>query len=101
MNATILLHPLAVLLSLIHLGINICLFFLIIRWVQNWKEVGWLSGLDRLGRPLTDAMTTAARNYIKRKFPRKHFSERGLICICILGLSLIGFLLSLLPAPSL
>ena len=55
MNATILLYPLAVLLSLIHLGINICLFFLIIRWIQTWKEVGWLSGLDRLGRPLTGA----------------------------------------------
>jgi hypothetical protein len=101
MNATILLHPLAVLLSLIHLGINICLFFLIIRWIQTWKEVGWLSGLDNLGRPLTGAMTTAVRNHLKRKFPKETFSERGLICICILGLSLIGFILSLLPSPSL
>jgi hypothetical protein len=51
MNATILLYPLAVLLFLIHLRINICLLFLIIRWAQTWKEVGWLSGHDNLGRP--------------------------------------------------
>ena len=101
MNANILLHPIGVMLSLIHLGINICLFFLIIRWIQSWKEVGWLSGMDNLGRPLTGALTTAARNRLKRKFPQERFSERGLIAICLLVLSLVGFVLSLLPIPNL
>ncbi len=94
MIMNVLFHPIAAVLYLVHLGINIALLFLLIQLILTWKRPAWLVPLGTVGRPITDAMTGAIAARLEGRFRGRKFSERGRLSICIVLLTLADLCLA-------
>ncbi len=88
LSNNIIFNPIAAAVYLAHLGINIALLFLLIQLILTWKYFAWLTPLDKVGKPVTDAMTGAVSARIESRFGERKFSERGRLSICIVILTL-------------
>ena len=84
----IVLNPIATVLYLVHLGINIALLLLLIQWFLTWRRLAWLDPLAVVCRPITDAMTNAVATRFEGRFRSRKLSERGRLAICIALLTL-------------
>ena len=78
---------LMVILSLIVVGINVTIFFLVIRAVIIWKNVSFFRGFDVAGKSLVDTYT----RFIERlwsRFTQKHLTLKGNLLIGLILLEL-------------
>ncbi len=73
------------------LGIDILLFFLLVRLIQTWKRISWLASLDKIGAQLVEATTSRIGNILKSN---KNLTDKGRILFSIIVLTLIKFVLS-------
>ena len=89
----IILNPIAGIFYLVHLGINIAMLFTVIRLILTWKHFGWLTHLDKVGRPLVDSMTTAVGHFVDVRW-KKRLPEKGRLFICIVLLSIVEMMLT-------
>ena len=95
MIALSILNPVIAFLVLARIGIDIWLFFLIVRWVQSIFHTRLLSGMDRVGRPMVDTLVDAIRKTISRIAPERHPTEASLVAMSILLMSMCGFTISM------
>ena len=94
MLTTILLNPITAICYLVHLGINIVLFFLLIQLILTWRRFAWLAPLGEVGKPITDAMTGAVAKRLEGRFRSRQLSDRGKLSICIVILTLADLCLA-------
>ena len=89
----IILNPIVGIFYLVHLGINIAVFFVVIRLILTWKHFTWLTHLDKVGRPLVDSMTNAVGKFVETRWHKK-ISEKGRLLICLVLLEIAGLILN-------
>ena len=94
MIMNIILNPIAAVIYLVHLGINITLLFLVIELILTWKNLTWLVPLAKVGRPITEAMTNAVAARVGGKFRNRKITQRGKLSICIGILTLADLFLA-------
>ncbi len=94
MIMNIILNPIAAVIYLVHLGINITLLFLVIELILTWKNFIWLEPLAKVGRPITEAMTNAVAVWVGSKFRSRKITQRGKLSICIVILTLADLFLA-------
>ena len=80
--------PIAPLLYLAHLGIDIARLFLVTELILTWKRFACLVPLATVGRPITDAMTTAVDRRLQGRLRGRKLSRRGKLAVCIVILTL-------------
>ncbi len=90
----IILNPIAAVIYLVHLGINIALLFLVIELFLTWKNLTWLMPLAKVGRPITDSMTSAVATGVAGRFSGRKITKRGKLSICIGILTLADLFLA-------
>ena len=83
MIATIILNPVAAVLYLIHMGVNIAQLFLLVHLVLIWKRPAWLVSFGTIGKPITAAMTHAVTSHLKGRLRGRKLTERGKLLFCI------------------
>ncbi len=93
MIAMAILNPIAAIVSLAHLVINIAIFFTVIRLILAWKTFNLLAHLYKVGRPLVDGMTNSTGKFIEARWQKK-ISEKCLLLISLLALMLADFVLT-------
>jgi hypothetical protein len=81
------LNILLVFLHLMCIGIDVAIFFLLLRFVSMWRRVSWLEQLNEVGRPLVDAIVAKIGRLWYRTV-QKQLSCRGVLLV-----SLTAFLL--------
>ncbi len=86
------LNPITMLFHLIHLGISIMAFFLVVRLILTWKRFGWLEAFDKAGGSLVNGMTTAVGDCLSRGI-RKKISDRGRLLVSLAILTLADLVL--------
>jgi hypothetical protein len=79
-------------LILICLGIDITIFFLLIRLVLSRWKIGWLGSFDQAGDRLV-TVTAESTSKIWLQFTQKHLSIRGQLCVAVIGLTLVRLFL--------
>ena len=89
----IILNPIAAIIYLVHLGINIAVFFTVIRLILTWKHFAWLAHFDTVGRPLINSMTNAVGKFIETKWHKK-LSEKGNLLVCLMLLTTAELILT-------
>jgi len=104
MIATIILNPVAAVLYLIHLGVNIAQLFLLVQLILTWKRPAWLVTFGEIGKPITAAMTHAVTSHLKGRLRGRKLTERGNLLLCTGLLTLTDLIiryasLALLVAP--
>ena len=65
------------------IGLDVAIFFIQIRLILLWKNVGWLVPLDNIGTPLVNSLTGAASDVLKTKRP---LSQKGTLILVLLAL---------------
>jgi len=80
------------LLSFIAIGIDICIFFLLIRIIVNWKKIKWFERFNDIGKQLIDPIS-AKTGQLWYRASKKHLSDRGKLLVAITVLSFIRLLL--------
>ncbi len=83
MIATIILNPVAAVLYLIHMGVNIAQLFLLVHLILTWKRPAWLVSFGTIGKPITTAMTNGVATHLKGRLRGRKFTERGKLLFCI------------------
>ena len=96
MIALSILNPVIAFLVLARIGINIWLFFLIVRWIQCVFHTRLLSGIDRVGRPMVDALVGGVRKTIAQINPERCPTETSLVAMSIFLISMCGFAISMM-----
>jgi len=86
------LNPIAGIFYLVHLGINIAVFFTVIRLILMWKHFIWLAHFDTVGKPLVNGMTHAIGKFAETKW-HKNLSEKSRLLIILAILMLADFIL--------
>lgn len=81
-----------VFISLICIGIDIAVFFLLVRLVLMWRSISWLERLNDIGKNLVDALGAYAGRLWYRG-TRKPLSEKGQLIVSLLALSIIRLVL--------
>ena len=89
------LNPLTTLLALLTLGIDIGLFFLLVRLLWLWRPVKGLAGLNQAGEILVNQIVKVIE-ILTRKFTACELSEKGKLAIGITFLTLVNLLLKAL-----
>ncbi|HBG60690.1 MAG: hypothetical protein A2Y10_13185 [Planctomycetes bacterium GWF2_41_51] len=77
-------------LYFICVGLDIAMFFLQIRLIQNWKTVSWLVPFDNAGKFLVDAISMKVSGYLKTQ---NQLSERGKLIIALIAFALLKIIL--------
>ena len=93
MTAMTILNPIAAIIYLVHLGINIAVFFTVIRLILTLKHFAWLGHFDTMGRPLVNGMTTAVGKFVETRW-HKNLSEKGLLLICLVVMATAELILT-------
>ncbi len=88
----VLINPLSMILYCIVLGIDICLFFLIVRLLVLWRNPIILEGLNHAGRPLVNGITNYLGNAANRLLCQQ-LSKQGKVAVSLAILSLTNLLL--------
>ena len=91
----ILLNPIPAMLCFITIGIDIAIFFLIVRLILTWRNFRWLVPFDKTGSSLVEAITQAAGKVFSSRWSKK-LSEKGKILTCFVGLMIIKLIISAL-----
>jgi hypothetical protein len=78
---------------LISTGLDIVIFFLIVRIVLFWRSIKWLKRFNKAGRTLVDAIAQQT-DRLWYKATRKQLSERGKIIVSLAVWSFVRLLLS-------
>ena len=89
----IILNPIFTVLYFINLGIDIAIFFLIIRLIRNWRHFQWLVPFDRVGNLLVERITNAAGMFWSSMSDRR-LSDNGRIMISLGILTLVKLILA-------
>ena len=95
MTAMTILNPIAAIIYLIHLGINIAVLFTVIRLILMWKHFAWLARFYTVGKPLVDGMTNAIGKFVETRW-HKNLSEKGRLLICLVILTTAELVLTCL-----
>jgi len=85
----ILLNP----IYFVALGVDILLFFLIVRLIQTWKRISWLASFDKAGAQLVEVTTSKIGKFVK-SISNKNLTDKGRILFSIVALTLIKVVLS-------
>lgn len=83
------LNPITALVYLVCLAINITLFFLLVRLIQLWRTVRWLTPFDKVGQPLVDGIMS----WIGKFQCYQKLSEQGRIIMSLSILIMLNLLL--------
>lgn len=83
MTAMTILNPIAAIIYLVHLGINIAVLFTVISLILTWKHFAWLARFYTVGKPLVDGMTNAIGTFVETRW-HKNLSEKGRLLICLM-----------------
>jgi len=86
------LNPIAGIFYLVHLGINIAVFFTVIRLILMWKHFIWLAKFDAIGKPLVNGMTNAIGKFVETRW-HKNLSEKSRLLVSLTILMLADFIL--------
>ena len=89
----IVFNPILAILYFINLGIDIAMFFLVVRLIMNHHSVQWLAGLDRVGNALVDGMASLVARCWNSK-SQKPLSANGCVIVDLVALTLIKLILS-------
>lgn len=82
-----------VLFHLISIGLDIVIFFLLVRIVLFWRGINWLKRFNEAGRTLVDA-TARQTERLWYKATRKRLSARGKIVVSLAVWSFVRLFLS-------
>ena len=72
------------------IGIDVVMFFLQIRLILLWKNIGWLVPFDNTGKPLVDSVTGKISIYLKTQKP---LSEKGKLIIALIAFAIVRIIL--------
>jgi len=86
MTAMTIFNPIAAIIYLVHLGINIVVLFLVIRLILTWKHFAWLARFYAVGKSLVDGMTNAIGKFAEIRW-HKNLSEKGRLLVCLVILA--------------
>jgi hypothetical protein len=84
---------LLVLLSLVSIGIDIAIFFLLIRLIVMWRNISWLGKFNDIGKALVDSVAAKTGGFWFRVTERQ-LSDRGKLLISLITLSLAQIMVS-------
>lgn len=79
-------------LGVLRVGLDVCLFFLLIRFVLIWRSNGWLERFNDAGRTLVDAIVAKVGALWFRAVQKK-LSQRGELLVSFVGLSIVRLVL--------
>ena len=71
-------------------GLDVAMFFLQIRLVLLWRNVGWLVPFDNAGKTIVSAVTRQTSKFVKTKRP---LSDRGKLIVALLVFAIIRLIL--------
>jgi len=80
------------LLSFIAIGLDICIFFLLIRFILIWRKASWFEWFNDVGKNLVDAITAKTRQ-LWYQASQKQLSDRGELLVALTVISFVRFLL--------
>jgi hypothetical protein len=83
--------PLLGVMYLFCIGIDIAIFFLVVRLLATRWHVGWLEGFNDVGRGLVDA-TTAKVGLLWQRMTQRRLSKKGELMVSILALFIAQFI---------
>lgn len=89
----IILNPIFTILYFVNMGIDITIFFLIIRLVLNWRHIQWLVPFSKIGGLLVERITKTAGKFWSSRSNRR-LSDNGKIMISLGVLALAKLLLA-------
>lgn len=72
------------------IGLDIAMFFLQVRLIQNWKTISWLVPFDKAGSPLVDGITAKVPDYWKTQ---RMLSEKEKLIIALIAIVLVRIIL--------
>ena len=73
------------------IGLDVAIFFIQIRLILLWKNVGWLVPLDNIGTTLVNSLIGAASDVLKTKRP---LSQKGTLILVLLALVITRIVLA-------
>jgi len=88
----ILLKPLAVFFCLVCIGLDVAMFFILVRFLLLWWRTGWLERLNEVGRNLVDTFTAKVSRFWCRA-SHKRLSDRGELLVGLMVLLVARILL--------
>ena len=91
----ILIYPMRAIAYLVLMGIDIAVFFLVVRLILTWQDVQWLVQFDRIGQPLVEKVTASVESVLSRWNHRK-LSKRGVLILGIMILTVTHCILTML-----
>ena len=80
------------LLSFIAIGLDICIFFLLIRLIVNWKKIKLFERFNDVGKNLIDHVSVKT-GQLWFRVSQKKLSKRGELLVSITVLSFVRLLL--------
>ena len=86
----IITNPITLLLYFIGLGLDIVVFFLIVRLLLNWREIPWLDAFNHVGKPIVDYLTDIVGEYFYVKH-QKMLSVNSKIWLSLSFISILRF----------
>ena len=84
----IIVNPIAALLYFVCLGIDVVMFFLMIRLLLTWRRIRWLEKFDKAGELLVDGVTSRTDKFWRLRLNRK-LSAKGTALVALLFLTVI------------
>ncbi len=91
----IIINPISMIICFLSLGIDIAVFFLLIRQLFCWRRIRFLEGLNNVGKPLVDGLTAQIGGFFQCRLKRS-LSNNGKVMVSIGILSLFKFILFML-----
>ena len=83
--------PVSLPLYFVCLGIDIVIFFLVIRLILNWRSIRFLDGFDKAGKTLVDGLTERIGRFCCFIL-KKTLSANGKLFVSITILSLAKYI---------
>ena len=90
-----LVYPIQAVVYFIVMGIDIAVFFLVIRLILAWRDVQWLVPFNRTGGSIVEKVTTTVGGFVSRNSNRT-LSEKGVVFISIVILTVMRYVLVML-----
>lgn len=90
-----LVYPIQAVAYFIVMGIDIAVFFLVIRLILAWRDVRWLVPFDRIGGDIVEKVTVTVSGCVSQRSSRK-LSKKGALFISILILTAARHILAML-----
>jgi hypothetical protein len=91
----ILIYPIHAAVYFIVMGLDIAMFFLIIRLILMWRDVQWLAPFDKVGHGVVEKVTATVGDFISQRSSRR-VSKKGSLLISITILTAMRCILVIL-----